>query len=209
MADDAVEIDKDSFPQTDGVVSYSAFGIVAEIGQGGVVKILTLNALETDPQSGKKSFKLECPGGTGLRGETPVGVLAREFSAECLIRPVTATLFPDRFPDSAQPAPGTMWAKELVRYTKPGDTRKGGGTHHQIFFLVKLGCGQENFRIIEPFPESDGTLLWKPTFTEIEAFLHDPTSKKNHVKAVRMLLDQLHDQDMCVGPRYQHLYRQS
>ncbi|MEN9614184.1 MAG: hypothetical protein RLZZ347_491 [Candidatus Parcubacteria bacterium] len=207
MANDAsVEIDPDSIPQTDGVVSYSAFAIVAEIGSGGVVKILVLDARETDPKSGRQFDKLECPGGTGLRGEVPVGILAREFSAECLIRPVTATLFPDRFPDSAQPAPGSMWAQELVRYTRPGDVRKGGGTHHQIFFLVKLGCGPENYRTA-PMNESDGTILGVPKMVEIEAFIHDQKSKRAHVNAVKLMLERLYNEDMNVGQRYHHLFR--
>lgn len=206
MADARVEIDPDSIPQTDGLVSYSSFAILAEIGEGGVVKILVLDARETDPRNSRQFDKLECPGGTGLRGEVPVGILAREFSAECLIRPVTATLFLDRFPDSATPAPGSMWAKELVRYTKPGDAGKGGGTHHQIFFLVKLGCGFENFRTA-PMKESDGTILGVPKMMEIESFIHDPKSKRAHVSAVKLLLEQLYNEDMHVGQRYYHLFK--
>ncbi len=157
-----------------GAPTHSGFGLICKVDENGLVSLLCMDSLETDPSTKQEKNKLQLPGGTGIAGETPLTTTTRETSAE-----VTAD-------QQALPLRRTALIHKVI---KPGDANKGGGIHTQYFFLLELES-PVSYRTVQK-TETDGTLLLPPRFMDISEFMDSRLAKKTHKEAAANLLHHL------------------
>lgn len=171
-----------------GKPNHAGFGLICRVDGNGLISVLCMESVETDPVTRVDKHKLQFPGGTGIAGETPLTTTTRETSVE-----VTDD-------QQALPLRRTTIIHKVV---KPGDANKGGGIHTQYFFLLELESQVEYRKI--PKTEPDGTLLAAPKFVEISEFLENRVAKKTHKEAAANLLHLLaetHHQKMQICGSY-------